>query len=271
MKHKLFFLSISRFFIVWESKAQILETNCLHYPYKTQLGINVNVNLLSKLQLRPNYAIMSSPSKYFRSYPSLGADFGVYFYQRLYKWFGIQIGAEYNVLTFRFGGTKDFGFDNIYMKYYALGSFGFPILFNASYYFSKRHDYFSEKHGIDISLGLVPWIRCGSSDDEGYTIRRDGYYSLDAYTLVFFGENPVFNFSLYMKIGYNFLFKNKNTLGVAIIGRYGIKPYAKGYCFIRKEEYLESKEEGVYTSLCNTYIGLQFSYGFTMKKRLCVP
>ena len=43
------------------------------------------------------------PSDDFRSYPSFGADLGVYMYQRIYKWFGIQIGAEYSALTVRKG------------------------------------------------------------------------------------------------------------------------------------------------------------------------
>ena len=50
----------------------------------------------------------SSPSEYLRSYLSFGADLGVYLYQRIYKWFGIQIGAEYSALTLIYGNTAKF-------------------------------------------------------------------------------------------------------------------------------------------------------------------
>ncbi len=258
MKYKLFFLSINMLFLAPESKSQTTESNCLHYPYNTQVGINLNVNLLSKMRIQQNYYIRSTPSDYLRSYPSFGADLGVYLYQRVYKWFGVQIGAEYNALTVC-DGTAKLGDDNsISMDYYSLGAFTFPILFNASYYFN-------EKHGIDISLGGAPFILFAG--EQGYSVglggREDGNYC--EYRLDY--DTP-FNFSLYGKIGYNFLFKNKNTIGVAIVGSYAGKPYAEGkYYVVLNDREIESG----YTFLRNTFIGLQFSYGFTMKKLLCIP
>jgi len=253
MKYKLFFLSISMFFIVLENKAQT-EPYCVHYPYNTQVGINLNVNLLSKMNTEQSYR-HENLFDYIRSYPSFGADLGVYLYQRIYKWFGIQIGAEYNALTFRFGYTKDFAdIDKTYMKYYGGGAFTFPVLFNASYYFN-------EKHGMDISLGGA--THCVIYPFTTHEINPYGKNRWERCLVKF--EYSYYNFSLYGKIGYNFLFKNKNTLGMAIIGSYASNPYAKGFYFFTKY-----KEDDVgYISLYNTFVGLQFSYGFTMKELLC--
>ena len=76
-----------------------------------------------------------------------------------------------------------------------------------------------------------------------------------------------FDISLYGKIGYRFLFENKNTFGIDIIGSYAFEPYAQGLYFVGKNGL---DEEGI-ASLRNMFIGLQFSYGFTMKKLLCNP
>jgi len=258
MKYKLFFLLVSLFSIVLESKSQSLEANCLHYPYNTQVGINLNTNLLSKMRIEPQ-------SDYFRSHPSFGAGLGVYMYQRVYKWFGVQIGIEYSHVCVSYSGTANFPefSKGISMKYYT-DMFIFPILFNASYYFN-------EKHGLDISFGGAPLII--SKLDAPYPVGRAynagrGAYNKDNdYCGFMLGNYPRFNFSLYGKIGYTFLFKNKNTLGVAIIGSYATESYAQGLYFVEKNDGTRIEEGNV--SLRNTYIGLQFSYGFTMKKLLC--
>jgi len=258
MKYKLFFLSVGMFFIVLETQSQTLETNCLHYPYNTQVGINLNLNLLSKIRISTGqYHI--TPSDYFRSYPSFGGDLGVYLYQRVYKWFGVQIGLEHSSLTVSYGGTENLTEDkSIYMDYYCFGAWTFPILFNASYYFNG-------KHGIDISFGGAPLILFAGEAGWGchfgssYDKPDDGcYFRLDT-------EQP-FNFSLYAKAGYNYLFRNKNTLGIAIVCSFAHRPYVEGYYEITKNNTIV--EHG-YTSLRNTFVGLRFSYGFTMKKLLC--
>ena len=272
MRYKLFFLSVSMFFIALESKSQTSETNCLHYPYNTQVGLNLNLNMLSKMRIQQNYYKKDSPSDYIRSLPSFGGDFGVYLYQRVYKWFGMQFGIEYSALTSSCGNTANFSKEkDKYVDYYGFGGFTFPILFNVSYYFNG-------KHGLDISLGGAPLILGFGDAGQGISV---GVYEVDDNN----GLNKVgrykvrlendtrYNFSLYGKVGYNFLFKNKNTLGVAIVGSYSAEPYAQGYYYIVKNELngMEVEIERGYTSLRNTFIGLQFSYGFTMKKTLCVP
>jgi len=258
MKYKLFFLSVSMLFLISESKSQTSETKCLHYPYNTQVGINLNANLLSKMRIEPQ-------SDYFRSYPSFGAGLGVYMYQRVYKWFGIQIGAEYSHVTIRYNITTNSPelSTGVSIKYYA-DMFTFPILFNASYYFS-------EKHGLDISVGgaplIMPLLDAPAPVGRSYN-RGDGIYNGNDYYGFVLGNYPRFNFSLYGKLGYNFLFKNKNTLGVAIVGSYATQSYAQGYY-----NAIVSGQQKEYSrvSLRNTFVGLQFSYGFTMKKLLCIP
>ena len=259
MRYKLFFLSVSMFVVSAESRSQSVESDCVRYPYNTQVGINLNVNMLSKMRIQQNYYVKSSPSEYFRSYPSFGADLGVYLYQRVYKWFGIQIGAEYSATTicYKFD-YKDY--NSTYMDYNSYGAFTFPILFNASYYFN-------EKHGIDISLGGAPLVLFAGDNGQGFGIGTINEYNSNRCHFRLDNDTR-FNFSLYGKIGYNFLLKNKNTLGVAIIGSYAAEPYMQG----RYEIFIDKIEvERGYTSIRNTFIGLQFSYGFTMKKLLCVP
>ena len=250
MKYKLFFLSVSMLFLISESKSQTSETKCLHYPYNTQVGLNLNANLLNKMRVEPQ-------SDYFRSHPSFGAGLGVYMYQRVYKWFGIQIGAECSAISTCYSEIGAFSDYNMNGKRMAVtGAFTFPILFNASYYFN-------EKHGLDISLGTAPLLRfpgnlgmgMGYGDYAGYSFSLDNDVSLNI-------------INLYTKIGYNFLFKNKNTFGVAIIGSYTSQPYTKGYySVLANDRMMESGR----VSLRNTFIGIQFSYGFSMKKLLCVP
>ncbi|MCL2246038.1 MAG: hypothetical protein FWC10_02875 [Lentimicrobiaceae bacterium] len=257
MKYKLLLLSISIFLLISESKSQIVAPNCLHYPYNTQVGINLNINMLNKMRIQQNYYTRSSPSEYLRSYPSLGADLGVYLYQRIYKWFGIQIGAEYSALTLIYGNTAKFDAEHyVTMGYYGFGAFTFPILFNCSYYFN-------EKHGLDISLGGAPLLLflgdAGQSVTDGSSMKGIRHKTR-------LKNNNRYNFSLCGKIGYNFLFKNKNTLGVAIVGSYAAEPYANGNYHV---DINDIEVEKGYLFLHNTFIGLQFSYGFTMKKLLC--
>ena len=261
MKYKLFFISISMFFMVLENKAQT-EQYCLHYPYNTQIGINFNANLLSKIKIEEHKTFKTSDD--FRSYPSFGADLGVYMYQRIYKWFGIQIGAEYSALTVRYGTTTNFTDEiSTYMDYYAAGAFSLPILLNMSYYFNQ-------KHGIDISLGGAPLVLFFSDASQGVQFGNDKakcYLRLENDTRC--------NYSLYAKIGYYYLFKNKNTFGLAVIGSYSAEPYAKGTYTTSKvvtegEEFALIVNSGN-TSLRRTFIGLQFSFGFTMKKLVCRP
>ena len=262
MRYKLFFLSAIIFSIVLENKAQT-EQNCLHYPYNTQVGINLNVNMLNKMKIEQRQTF--KPSEFFRSYPSFGADLGVYFYQRVYKWFGIQIGAEYSALTVRYGATTNLTDEiSTFMDYYAFGAFSLPVFLNATYYFN-------EKHGIDISLGGAPLILFFKDAGQGTTFGGENgkcHFRLENDTRC--------NYSLYAKIGYNYLFKNKNTFGVAIIGSYAAEPYAKGLYTTGKGERTAEGDfslivDSGYTSLRNTFIGLQFSYGFTMKKTMCKP
>jgi len=155
MKYKLFLLSMIIFLIISESKSQTMDTYCLHYPYNTQVGINLNVNMLNKMKIQKtqqSYYVRSSSSDYISSYPSFGSDLGVCLYQRIYKWFGIQICAEYSALTLTYGNTAKFDvWKDITIDYYGFGAFTFPILFNCSYYFNK-------KHGLDISLGGAPLL-----------------------------------------------------------------------------------------------------------------
>ena len=261
MKQKLFFLSVGLFFVVLESRSQTSETNCLHYPYNTQVGMNLNLNLLSKIRIQQDYYVKSTPSDYFRSYLSFGGDFGVYLYQRVYKWFGVQIGLEHSSLTLCYGGTENLTDEkSIYMDYYWGGAWTFPILFNASYYFNG-------KHGIDISFGGAPLILFAGDAGWGCGFGRSYENPYDGCHFRLDTEQP-YNFSLYAKIGYNHLFRNKNTFGVAIVGSFAHRPYAKGYYEITKNN---TMVECGYTSLRHTFIGIQFSYGFSMKKLLCVP
>ena len=248
---------MSMFLLLSESNSQTGAPNCLHYPYNTQVGINLNVNMLSKMRIQQKYYTRSSPSEYLRSYPSFGADLGVYLYQRIYKWFGIQIGAEYSALTLIYGNTAKFDAGNyVTMGYYGFGAFTFPILFNCSYYFN-------EQHGVDISLGGAPFLlflgESGQSVSNGSSMKGIRHKTR-------LENDTRYNFSLYGKAGYNFLFKNKNTLGVAIIGNFAAEPYANGSYYVSINEI--EVEKG-YLFLHNTFIGLQFSYGFTMKKLLC--
>ena len=262
MKHKLFFLSVSMLFIVLGSKAQT-KPCCLHYPYNTQIGINLNANLLSKMRIEPQ-------SDFFRSYPSLGVDLGVYLYQRVYKWFGVQIGIEYSHGFICYGGTENFtglSKNDISMRYYK-EMFVFPILFNASYYFN-------EKHGLDISLGGAPLLLSPDAPAPigiSYKTGFDAENENGDYYVFMLGDYPRFNFSLYGKVGYNFLFKNKNTLGVAIIGSYAANSYAQGrYTNLIVVDPIEDGRliKNGKISLRNTFVGLQISYGFSMKKTLC--
>ena len=250
MKYKSFLILISMFLVVLQSKAQT-EQYCVRYPYNTQMGINLNLNMLSKMRIQQNYYIKSSPSEYFHSYPSFGTDFGVYLYQRIYKWFGIQIGIENSIFTYNYEYEE---WKEKEMLYYRSGMLTFPILFNASYYFKGRH-------GLDISLGFAPLLLFpgGGMGITDIDIEEDGYIT----SLSNSGRS---NFNLYGKIGYDFLFKNKNTLGVAIVGSYAPEPYAEGTYYISNKG---TKVEEGKLSLYNTFIGLQFSYGFTMKKLLC--
>jgi len=255
MKYKLFLLSMSIFLLISESKSQTVAPNCLHYPYNTQVGINLNINMLSKMKIQQNYPIRSSSSDYIRSYPSFGADLGVYLYQRIYKWFGVQIGAEYSALTLTYGNTAKFDvWKDIAIEYYGFGAFTFPILFNCSYYFN-------EKHGLDVSLGGAPLLLFFG--DSGQGIGNGNGKGGRHYIRL--KNDTRYNFSLYGKIGYNFLFKNKNSLGVAIVGSYAAEPFANGYYYVTINEV---EVESGYLFLHNTFIGLSFSYGFTMKKLL---
>ena len=259
-RYKLFFLSVSLFFMISESRSQT-EQHCVHYPYNTQLGVNLNVNLLSKMMIQ-NDNIKSSSSDYFSSYPSFGADLGVYLYQRIYKWFGMQVGLEYNAITIRYNiSDKLFGDEAIEMRYYVSGAFTFPIIFNASYYFNERH-------GLDISFGGATLILFARKGGMGFDYREGGPVIGVRYgDFTLNNHYSPFNFSLYGKIGYNLLLKNKNTFGMAIIGSYAKYPYATGNYNI----FDNGKIEQGYISLHNTCVGLQFSYGFTMKKLVCVP
>jgi len=253
VKYKLFFLLVGMFFMLPESKSQ---TECLHYPYNTQVGMNLNINMLSKMRIEPNNNMNNLSSEYFRSYPSLGGNFGVYLYQRIYKWLGMQIGVEYNAATITYRATADFTENSLNMDYYTWGAFTLPVLVNASYYFAG-------KHGIDISLGGAAFILF--AEDAGYGIGFGG--NIESGHIKFRLDNDArCNYSLYAKIGYNYLFKNKNTFGVAIIGSYSMDSYAKGKYEVKNNGILV--EEG-YTSLKNSFIGLQFSFGFTMKKLIC--
>ena len=255
MRYKLFFLLVGMFVVISESKAQT-EQYCVHYPYNTQVGINLNVNMLSKMRLE-------SLSDYFRSNPSIGTGLGVYLYQRVYKWFGIQVGAEYSLNTIYCGGTANFTELPMRMMTFP-DAFTFPVLFNASYYFN-------EKYGLNISLGGVPLILPppSSSAHNSYTLgygklNKDGDYCGFA-----LGNEERFSFSLYGKIGYNLLFKNKNTLGMAITGSYATIPYGQGKYFVDMNDGTRVEDGSI--SLYNIFVGLQFSYGFTMKKLLCNP
>ena len=248
-----------------KSKLQTTENNCLHYPYNTQVGINVNVNMLSKMRIEPLYdtynyefvRVGDDLSEYFHSYPSIGTDFGVYLYQRIYKWLGIQLGIEYNLATVCYS----YKFDNEESKTvnmdYMNGGFSFPIALNASYYFN-------EKHGLDISLGGVSSFNFFTGGLGGHRFRMGSWEDGDYCS---FGLDPLtFSYSLYAKLGYNYLFKNKNTLGIAIVGHL-VGSYASGKYTVRKGWEIDNGN----TSSHNTSVGLQFSYGFTMKKLLCVP
>jgi len=255
MKHKLFFLSVSMLFIVLGSKAQT-EQYCLHYPYNTQIGINLNANLLSKMRIERIYQAPSSfyvqaPSEYFSPFPSFGTDFGVYLYQRIYKWFGIQIGIENSVFTYNYDYDE---WNEKEILYYRSGMLTFPILFNASYYFKG-------KHGLDISLGFAPLLLFpgGGMGMTAIDIEEDGYQTK-------LSNSGRSDFNLYGKIGYDFLFKNKNTIGVAIIGSYAPEPYSEGTYYVVHKGI--EVEHGC-LSLRNTFVGLQVSYGFSMKKTLC--
>ena len=261
-RYKLFFLSVSMFVVISESEAQT-EQYCLHYPYNTQIGINLNVNLLSKMKIEEYKTFKTSDD--IRSYPSFGADLGVYMYQRIYKWLGLQIGAEYSALTMRYGTTTNFTDEtSTYMDYYAFGAFTLPVFLNMSYYFN-------EKHGIDISLGGAPLVLFFRDASQGVQFGNDNdkcYLKLENDTRC--------NYSLYAKIGYNYLFKNKNTFGVAVIGSYSAEPYAKGTYTTGKSSMTGDGNFAVIVnggsiSLRRTFVGLQFSYGFTMKKLVCVP
>jgi len=239
------------FVVSAESRSQSVENDCVRYPYNTQVGINLNVNMLSKMRIEQERTF--KPSEFFRSYPSFGADLGVYLYQRVYKWFGIQIGIENSIFTYNYEYEE---WKEKEMLYYRSGMLTFPILFNASYYFKG-------KHGLDISLGFAPLLLFpgGGMGITAIDIEEDGYEMR-------LSNSGRSNFNLYGKIGYNFLFKNKNTLGVAIVGSYAAEPYAEDtYYIVNKGVNVEKGN----LSLHNTFIGLQFSYGFTMKKTLCVP
>jgi hypothetical protein len=180
-------------------------------------------------------------------------------YQRVYKWFGIQIGVEYNMLTMRDDVTIFEKSKPRWKKYYSSGGFTFPLLLNASYYFNERH-------GMDISLGGALLILPSNIATGGFVQTRHPYEKDGIYGYRYDHETP-FNFSWYGKIGYQFMFTNKNTLGVALVGSYAKVAYAESKYFI----YLNRKSVSLgYSSLRNTFIGLQFSYGFTVKKLLCV-
>lgn len=261
---KIYIIAICMFLLISENKSQTIGTKCLHYPYNTQIGLNLNLNLLSKMRITAKYS--AEGSNYFYSYPSLGADLGIYLYQRVYQWFGIQIGIEYSATTYAYNRKNFPGDQSVMMDYYEFGAWTFPILFNVSYYFNG-------KHGMDISWGGAPLILLlgdagtghgWSGDSEpGESWGDDGPKNYLKFRLD--NETP-FNFSLYAKIGYNYLLKNKNTLGIALIGSYSAKPYSQGNYYVR----IDGVEvENGYTSLRSTFIGLQFSYGFTMKKLLC--
>jgi hypothetical protein len=56
---------------------------------------------------------------------------------------------------------------------------------------------------------------------------------------------------------------------MAIIGSYATNSYAQGLYFVEKNGGTRVEEGRI--SLRNTFIGLQFSYGFSMKKTLCTP
>jgi hypothetical protein len=263
----LFLVTASAQETTMKNKSQTLETNCLHYPYNTQVGINMNVNMLSKMEIQPLYdhdiynhelvRVGDDLSEYFRSYPSVGTDFGVYLYQRIYKWLGIQLGIEYNLATVCYS----YKFDNedsktVNMNYMNSG-FHLPISLNASYYFNK-------KHGMDISLGGVSSFNWFTGGLGGHRFRMGSWEDGDYCS---FGLDPMsYNYSLYIKLGYNYLFKNKNTLGIALIGHL-VGSYADGKYVVRKGEKIDTGN----TNSHNTSVGLQFSYGFTMKKLLCNP
>jgi hypothetical protein len=70
--HKIFLFFVFLFTLTSENKAQIAEENCLHYPYNTQIGINVNVNLASKIKIEP-----SSDDVHLS--PNFKSDIGIYY------------------------------------------------------------------------------------------------------------------------------------------------------------------------------------------------
>ena len=251
--------------ITKKSKSQTMETNSLHYPYNTQVGINVNVNMLSKMRIEPLYdydtynnelvRVGDDLSEYFRSYPSVGTDFGVYLYQRIYKWLGIQLGFEYDLATVCYSYKLENEDSKTVNMNYMNSGFHLPISLNASYYFN-------EKHGIDISLGGVPSFNWFTGGLGGNRFKMGSWKDGDYCS---FGLDPMsYNYSLYGKVGYNFLFKNKNTLGIAIIGHL-VGSYASGKYTVRKGGEIDNGN----TNSHNTSVGLQFSYGFSMKKTLC--
>jgi hypothetical protein len=219
--------------------------------------------------MQQNYYVKDSSSDYFNSYPSFGAGLGIYLYQRVYKWFGIQIGAEISAITTHYSGDKIFPDLAHRIGMTAYGTFTFPVLFNASYYFNGRH-------GLDISLGITPFTPFpGENMGIGVSVTEcsfDGVCNDKGYYRFTLKHDIPSNISLYGKIGYNFLFKNKNILGVAIVGIYSGQPYAKGdYSVVLNDiNGNEIEVESGYTSIRNTFIGLQFPYGFTMKKTLCM-
>jgi hypothetical protein len=219
--------------------------------------------MLSKMRIEPlydmsNYELVrvgDDLSEYFRSYPSIGTDFGVYLYQRIYKWLGIQLGVEYSLATVCYSYKLENEDSKTVNMNYMNSGFHLPISLNASYYFN-------EKHGLDISLGGVPSFNWFTGGLGGNRFRTGSWEEGDFCS---FGLDPMsYNYSLYGKVGYNYLFKNKNTLGIAIIGHL-VGSYASGKYTVRKGVKIDKGDVNSH----NTSIGLQFSYGFSMKKTLC--
>ena len=230
------------------------------YPYKTQLGMNFNIDARSKMEIIRNAYRMggNGTSEYLQGHVSVGGEFGAYLYQRIHKWLGLYIGIEYSASTYCFSSKKSSRYKEFLIDYYEFGAFTFPILLNYSYFFD-------DKNGLDISLGVAPLLLFLGDTGTGYTFGAGGEESdpTKIHFRVRVDTETRYNASLFFKIGYKQLLKNQNTWGISLIGSYSAEPHAEGNYDVRMGTQLI--EEG-WTKLYNSYIGIQLSYGFSLIK-----
>jgi hypothetical protein len=208
-----------------------------------------------------------------KSNPAFSFELGVSYYQRVYKDFGVNIGAGWGIIPFRFEynfkaptnsifQTGQYANDYSYLdlKEYSfnINHYVFPLTLQKSFTKSKNSSYIVEA-GIKLnSILSYPYdISVSSSyyiDENNPDIRLFDFYLENYYQKRFI--------SYLAKFGLSKTTKKTNTLNANLVLNYCPQKIGKGWYRFSNLPF-ESYGD---VSLGINYIGIEFSYGLTLRK-----